>query len=191
MSLDNNIEQKIVQALERISQAMRILAWKASKELQLNPVQMQILVYLLQHTQRQNTISSLAKEFSITKASISDSVSSLASKNLIQKTFLNQDGRNFNIQLSTDGLKVAKEVSAYADGLSAVVNSLPLHSNQNLFSTLNKIIFGLHTQGIISQRMCMTCRFHEKHDGQNLCKLLEKILNINQLQIDCPDHQVA
>lgn len=44
------VDSKIVAALERISQAFRVLLWNESKELSLSPIQIQVLIFLLYHS---------------------------------------------------------------------------------------------------------------------------------------------
>jgi len=54
----NDIDLKIVSALERIAQIMRVLVWEKAKLLAINPVQMQILIFLLHHPCRHKGIAS-------------------------------------------------------------------------------------------------------------------------------------
>lgn len=189
---DAYVDQKIVIALERISQALRILAWKAGTALHLNPIQLQILIFLLQHEHVSSKITSLAKEFNISKASISDSVNSLEHKNLIQKSYARGDVRKFNIQLTANGRKIAEDAALYAQDLSLTVARLPVDDKDKLFSILGEIIFDLHTSGVIPvQRMCRTCKYFETNGERHYCGLLNKELNTDQLQIDCSDHEAG
>jgi DNA-binding MarR family transcriptional regulator len=77
-----NIESKIVVALERISEAFKVSLWNENKKYGLSPIQLQILTFLLFHSQELRTISHLAIEFNSTKASISDSVKTLETKKI-------------------------------------------------------------------------------------------------------------
>ncbi|PWV54325.1 MarR family winged helix-turn-helix transcriptional regulator [Chitinophaga sp. S165] len=189
---DTSVDEKIVEALERISQAVRVLAWKAGTVLQLNPIQMQILVFLLKHEHVNNKITSLAKEFNISKASISDSVNALEQKELICKKYMIEDVRNFNVHLTAKGRNVADEAALYTRDLSASIASLPANDKGQLFSVVGKIIFDLHTRGVIPvQRMCRACKYLETDGEKHYCRLLERALNTDQFQIDCCDHEVA
>ncbi|MEO6831625.1 MAG: MarR family transcriptional regulator, partial [Chitinophagaceae bacterium] len=47
---NRSIDSKIVVSLERISQAFRVLLWKESKEFSLSPIQIQVLIFLLHHS---------------------------------------------------------------------------------------------------------------------------------------------
>ncbi len=184
------MDQKIVAALERISQVVRTLAWKTGQLLGLNPIQAQILKFLLHHGQQNNQISSLAKEFTITKASMSDTISSLERKNLVRKMYAAGAVRNFRVELTSEGEQTAEKVTLYAQNLFLSVRKLPIPDKHQLFSVLGNIIFDLHTSGVITvQRMCYTCKYYETQREQHYCKLLQKSLLTEQLQIDCSDHQ--
>jgi hypothetical protein len=42
---NENTDSRIIAAMERISQAYRVLLWNESKELSLSPIQIQILIF--------------------------------------------------------------------------------------------------------------------------------------------------
>ena len=67
---NENLNSKITAALERISNALRVLLWNESKENSLSPIQNQILIFLLFHREEYCTVSYLAEEFNITKARV-------------------------------------------------------------------------------------------------------------------------
>ena len=66
-----SIESKIVVALERISEAFRVLLWEEAKEHALSPIQVQLLIFCCFHTEEKRKIGFLAVEFNLTKATIS------------------------------------------------------------------------------------------------------------------------
>jgi hypothetical protein len=63
---NKKVESKIVVALERISEAFRVLLWNESKENALSPIQIQILIFLLFHSDEMCKVSYLAQEFNMT-----------------------------------------------------------------------------------------------------------------------------
>ena len=97
---DQTIEGKIVASLERISQSFRVLLWQKSKEFALTPLQMQILLFLLTQSEEKRKVSYLAKEFNVTKATISDTIKTLEHKSLILKENEITDSRSYIINLS-------------------------------------------------------------------------------------------
>lgn len=49
---NSSIESKIIASLERVSQAFRVLLWNESKEFSLSPIQVQVLIFLLHHSEQ-------------------------------------------------------------------------------------------------------------------------------------------
>ena len=80
---NRNIDGRIVAALERISQAFRVLLWQESKDFSLSPIQIQVLIFLLHHSIDKCKVSYLADEFNMTKATISETVKILEQQKLI------------------------------------------------------------------------------------------------------------
>jgi DNA-binding MarR family transcriptional regulator len=100
---NENIDSRIIAAMERISQAFRVLLWNESKELSLSPIQIQILIFLMFHSEAKRKVSYLAEEFNMTKATISDSIKVLEQKKFIRKEYEPHDTRSYIIYLTTKG----------------------------------------------------------------------------------------
>lgn len=77
----NNTPSKIIAGLERISQAFKVLLWKKAKQLGVSPIQIQILIFITYHTVELCNVSDLAKEFNVTKPTISDAIKVLEKRN--------------------------------------------------------------------------------------------------------------
>ena len=97
---NQKIESRIVVALERISEAFRVLLWNESKENSLSPIQIQILIFIYFHSLEKCKVGYLADEFNMTKATISDSVKILLSKELVTKETDPIDTRSFSLSLT-------------------------------------------------------------------------------------------
>src|SRR5690606_41608464 len=104
----NDLTSKIVVGLERISEVFKSLLWEQAKALGLSPIQIQIMIFIAYHKDELCNVSHLAKEFSITKATISDAVRVLEVKQLINKKYGTSDGRRYTIPLSEEGLKLVE-----------------------------------------------------------------------------------
>lgn len=183
------MNQKIIAAFERISQGLRTLSWNTGKEIQLNPVQIQLIIYLLKHDQQKNTVTQLAKEFNVSKASISDTITALAKKDLVSRLQAGFDSRNVSIVLTSSGRLMAVQADAYANTLLVAMERIPVKDREHLFGTLGDIILALHQAGVFPvQRMCQTCQFHEIKDNAHYCNLLDQQLSVTALQIDCNEH---
>jgi len=188
---NRNIDGRIVAALERISQAFRILLWQESKDFSLSPIQIQVLIFLLHHSIDKCKVSYLADEFNMTKATISETVKILEQKKLIQKVYEEFDNRSYSIQLTKSGQTIATETALFSKEFHKPIAKLDDEEKENMLLSLLNIITHLNKTGVITiQRMCLTCTHHElTENGENhFCKLLNRKLLTNELRIDCPEH---
>lgn len=194
-NLDNqnsSIESKIVASLERVSQAFRVLLWNESKEFSLSPIQVQVLIFLLHHSDEKRKVSYLADEFNMTKATISETIKTLEQKQLIKKEYEPHDTRSYIIQLTKKGKDIAEQTSLFAKQIQVPINKLHSTDKDNLLISLLDIIHHLNKSGIITiQRMCFTCHFYKanKNGKEHFCGLLNTKLAENELRIDCEDHK--
>ncbi|MFA3783540.1 MarR family winged helix-turn-helix transcriptional regulator [Melioribacteraceae bacterium 4301-Me] len=189
-----SIDSRIVASLERISEAFRVLFWNESKKWGLSPIQLQILIFICTHSNEKCNITYLAKEFNMTKATISDAVKSLEEKSLIKRKINPNDYRSHSIELTTEGKKTVSKASYFANELEKSISSLNTNDKENLLLSLIDIIYNLTAAGVITvQRMCLTCIHYSKDEksGEHFCKLLNKKLKNSELRIDCPEHSFA
>lgn len=190
---NESADSRIVAALERISQAFRVLLWNESKELSLSPIQVQLLIFLLTHSEEKRKVSHLAQEFNMTKATISDAIKTLDQKGLIKKRIELQDSRSYVINLTKKGIDTAERTSMFTQTLQTPINKLAPDDKENLLLSLMRIISHLNKTGVITiQRMCVTCVHYKPADTMqpHFCKLLNKKLENSELRIDCPEHEL-
>ncbi len=199
MKSDFNLEQqnqstesKIIASLERISHAFRVLLWQESSKHSLTPIQIQVLIFLLTHDKDQRRISTLADEFNMAKATISNTIKTLEQKKLIKKDLSPEDKRSYTIKLSKKGEKLAQKTSLYTKKMHPPIQELAEIDKENMLEYLLDVIHHLNQSGIISvQRICTTCTYYEHtYNGQkHYCRLLNKNLQVSELRIDCPEHK--
>jgi DNA-binding MarR family transcriptional regulator len=189
---NNNTDSRIVAALERISQAFRILLWNESKDFSLTPIQIQVLIFLMSHSEEKRTVTYLAREFNITKATVSDTIKTLTQKELITREYYQEDTRSYTIHLTPKGLDIAQKTSLFAKELFTPIEKLENKEKENFLLNLIGIIHHLQKAGIISlQRMCFSCvHYRPNHpQGEHFCNLLNIKLETKDLRIDCPEHE--
>ncbi len=185
-------ESKIVVALERISEAFRVLLWNESRANALSPIQIQILIFLLFHSQEKCKVSYLAQEFNMTKATVSDSIKSLLQKKLIEKTDDQSDTRSYVIGLTNEGKKTAEKSANFAFAIEKPLSSLTEEQKESMLSGLLKLIYELNRAGIITiQRMCYTCANYRTEKGKHYCTFLQTSLAANDLRVDCPEYETV
>ena len=181
---------KIVAALERVSQAFRVLLCQQAGSEGLSPIQVQLLLFIRFHLPRYCTVSYLAREFGLTKATVSDSVKVLAAKGFVSRQIQPGDGRSRILALTETGNELAEKVSDFAVPLSGPVSTLPAPQQEALLQSLLTVIGGLTQTGIIrAPRMCFSCRFHSQDAGRYYCQLLGEAFLPEQLRLDCSEHQ--
>ncbi|APD07800.1 hypothetical protein UJ101_02300 [Flavobacteriaceae bacterium UJ101] len=187
---DQSLDHKIIEALERLSNAFRHLLWKEYDTHKLSPIQIQMLIFFLFHSEEKRKVSYLAKEFNLSKATISDSIKTLLNKGFIIKEKDPIDSRSFCIHLTHEGTNIAKKLSLYPNALKLPIEKINEIDKHLFYKNLLDIIYSLNQQGTISiQRMCFTCYQYEKKGNNHYCNLLKKKLHVSELQIDCYDYQ--
>lgn len=181
---------KIVTGIERLAEAIRVLLWDQAKETGLSPIQIQILLFVAYHTQRLTTVSHLAREFNMSKPTISDAVKSLYSKKLIKKDRYKDDLRTYSISLSKAGEKVIEKTQDLGHPLRSIAATLPKSDQDKFVELLSKMIYGLHNMDILAvQRMCFSCQFFDDKGKKTYCRLLGKELRPVDVRIDCPEFE--
>ncbi len=182
---------KIVAGLERISEAFKSLLWQKAKALGLSPIQIRILLFVAYHKDDLCNVSHLAKEFNITKPTVSDAVRILANKKLIIKDFSSSDSRSYSMLLSQAGKAIIAQTAYFADPLKKQFDGMPSKELETLFTHISQVIYGLHRNEILSiQRTCYGCRFYDQHQGNDYCNLLDTSLAKKDIRLDCPEFEV-
>ncbi len=189
---NSNPDNRIIAALERISQSFRIMLWNESKVHSLTPIQIQTLIFLQNHSADKRTVTYLALEFNITKATMSDTIKILSQKELITREYQQQDSRSYTIHLTPKGREIAVQTSLFTNELFVPLAKLSPSEKERFLLNLMGIIRHLQKTGIINlQRMCFTCvHYSPNHNqGEHYCNLLNIKLETSDLRIDCPEHE--
>lgn len=188
---NQKIESRIVVALERISEAFRVLLWNESKENLLSPIQIQILIFIHFHSLEKCKVGYLADEFNMTKATISDSIKVLLAKELVAKEIDPNDSRSYTLSLTYEGKKIAEKSSLFASSIEKPIEKLTQEQKTIMLKGLLNLIYDLNKSGIITiQRMCFTCSFYKTENGAHYCNLLKTKLTESEIRVDCPEHEI-
>lgn len=163
----------------------------------LNPTQSQILGTLFRADGRGLGLSALAEELGVRVPTVSDSVTALERKELVQKTVHPGDGRRMSVTLTRRGRSTAKKVSEWSSELLAALDVLPAEEQATLLASLVSVVGELATTGQIAPaRTCVTCRFFgpSEHPGEALehhCHFAGVAFGDGNLRVDCSDHEPA
>jgi hypothetical protein len=132
----------------------------------------------------------LAKEFNITKPTISDAIRVLDKKGIIKKDFSSVDNRRYSIRLTKSGNKIVAETANFADPLKARLTGIEPANLESLFDSLGKLIYQLNQNGILTvQRTCYGCKFYKKTETTDFCNMLKKPMLNSDIRLDCPDFE--
>lgn len=187
---NNDLSSKIVSGLERISEAFRVLLWDYAKTTGLSPIQIQILIFINCHDDNLSNVSHLAKEFNVTKPTISDAVKVLELKKLIKKIPSSNDKRAYTILLTNQGKKMVKATEQFANPFKETLDQFTSNEQKQLFNHIVKIIFTLNRKKVLTvQRMCYNCRFYEKIQKGHFCRLMDTKLQDEDIRLDCPEYE--
>ncbi|HEX2728622.1 MAG TPA: MarR family winged helix-turn-helix transcriptional regulator [Rubrobacteraceae bacterium] len=196
-SQHEDVDNKIVASLERLSQVFGVLLRERARERNLSPIQARFLVYLLYHDVELRRVSRLAREFDLTQATVSDAVASLETKGLIERDLWPEDRRVVTLRLTPAGEASATELSDWANPVKEHLERFPPGEREVVMRFLIGLIGSLQESGIITvARMCVTCRFFRRdaHPGATSphhCGLLDVPLADSDLRVDCPEHELA
>jgi DNA-binding MarR family transcriptional regulator len=196
-SQHGDVDKKIVASLERLSQVFRTLLRGEAQERGLSPIQAQFLVHLLHHGAALGRVSRLAREFDLTRATVSDAVGSLEKKGLISREPWPADKRVTTLRLTSTGEHTAQELAAWANVIEEHLKAYSPEEKEAVMRFLMGLIGSLQKSGLITvARMCVTCRFFrpDAHPGESSphhCALLDVPLSGSDLRADCPEHELA
>ena len=196
-SQHGDVDKKIVAALERISQAYRVLLQEEAQGRGLSPIQARFLVHLLHHGDELGRVGRLAEEFDLSRATVSDAIGTLEAKGLVRREPWPRDGRVATLRLTPAGEKAAAGLSGWADVVEEQLGSFAPEEKEAVMRFLMRLISALQGAGVITvARMCVTCRFFrpDAHPGSaspHHCALLDLPLSGADLRTDCPEHEPA
>jgi len=185
-----SITSKIVVGLERLSGVFKVLLWEHAKTIGISPIQIQLLIFIAYHKQELCNVSHLAKEFNITKPTISDAIKVLNKKEFIVKDYSASDSRSYSIFLSDKGKEIVAETENFANPIKKQLIDVDKADLESLYETISKLIYQLNQKGIISvQRSCFSCKFYNKSNNRDYCNLLDKQLLNGDIRLDCPEYE--
>ena len=170
------IERKILNGLERLSEALKALLWEQAKAFGISPIQIQILIFTANHKTSICNVSYLAKgNKSITKATVSDAVRVLLKKGYLEKDHAPTDKRRYNLTITPKGNELVNQLSEYASPISEELSIFKKAELITVFDTISKLIFQLNQRDVIQvQRTCFNCKFYSGDKKINTIAPAEK-----------------
>ncbi|MFN0174004.1 MAG: MarR family winged helix-turn-helix transcriptional regulator [Saprospiraceae bacterium] len=186
-----NPDLKIIASLERLSEGFRVLLWEKAKVLGISPIQIQILIFVRFHSDDKCKVSYLAKEFCLTKPTVSEAVKSLEQKGFIERQTEIKDTRSHTIHLTEAGKSAVAQTANFANPMLGSLTKIPAAEKGILLEQLLGVVRQLQGAGIIGmQRMCFNCAHYRpgQEGHRHFCQLLNAALNTADLRMDCAEH---
>ncbi len=190
-----SLDRKIAVGLERIAEALKAVIWNETKQSGLSPIQIQFLIALQFEKKMEWTIGHLAERFGLTAATVSDAVTSLEEKGLVQRKKKGEDRRTVYLHLTPSGRRAVKKLGGWANILQDSLAGMSHEEKTVMLKGVISVLRSLQSSGVISTvQMCMTCKFfrpnmYRNSRGPHHCALLEVPLSESELRVDCPEHE--
>ncbi len=185
------LERKILNGLERLSEALKALLWEQAKEFGISPIQIQIVLFVSSHRIDLCNVSYLAREFNVTKATISDAVRVLVKKGYLEKDYAPTDKRRYNLVISSSGEELINQLSEYASPISEELSVFSELELSNVFDLISKLIYQLNQRDVIQvQRTCYNCIYYSGNKkNRHYCNLLNSRLKKTDIRLDCKEFE--
>ncbi|MDR7482622.1 MAG: MarR family winged helix-turn-helix transcriptional regulator [Armatimonadota bacterium] len=190
------LQRRITAGLEKVALALRQASRRGAGRSGLTPTQGLILTVLRRHPAGQR-LSMIAATLGVTRASASQTISTLARKGLVTTHPAAGDGRARCIVLAPRGRREAARALSWGETVDAAVDTLDPAEQVVLLRALVKIIRALQEAGQIApSRMCVTCRYFRPHVHADPlrphhCAFVDAAFGDRALRVDCPDHMPA
>ncbi|MCD6726141.1 MAG: MarR family winged helix-turn-helix transcriptional regulator [Solirubrobacteraceae bacterium] len=194
---DLDLDRRLVVALERVAQALRVLRWDAATRHGLSPVQMQLLLRLGHEPPARRRVGELAGELDLSQGTISEAVAALRRKGLVERGARSGSRGGHPLSLTVRGRLVADELEDWQAALVARLSPIDQARKEAALGLLLELIGGLQREGVVTvARMCTTCRFfrrdaHPEAPLRHHCALLDSPLGSAELRVDCAEHELA
>lgn len=192
-----DVDSKIVAALERLGQALDVLAQRTATTSGLSPIQLRLLVLLCHDPGPEHRPSDLARRFGVTPATMSDALAALEAKSLVTRRRSPADRRATLVSLTPAGRHLAARLSGWADPAREALPPASAADRTRTLLFLTAWIDRLQRAGVVTiARMCRTCRFFDEnaYPGARLphhCRLLDRPLAQANVRVDCAEHEPA
>ena len=187
-----DVDSKLVAALERVGQALRVQMWDKAKQHGLSPTQLQLMLRLATDPPERRRIGVLAAELDVTHPTVSDAVAVLRRKGLVDR---DAASRRAALNLSGRGRALANDLADWDQRTREQFADVPAADKQATLQLLLDLIAGLQRSGAITvARMCVTCRFfrrdaHPEAAQPHHCALVDVPLGSGDLRVDCAEHE--
>ncbi|NGM46222.1 MarR family transcriptional regulator [Rhodobacter sp. SGA-6-6] len=186
--------ENIAHAMSRLALYWRAAGWRAAGAQGLTPTQAEILSQLAAGPLRSGD---LARGLGVSAPTLTDAVSTLAAKGLVERRPDPQDRRAARVALTPQGAGAEARLPDMPEAIAPVLDGLSEPDRAGLLRGLTLVIRGLQEAGAIPvQRMCLTCRHFRPHAHDDAarphhCAFVDAAFGDAALRLACADHGEA
>jgi DNA-binding MarR family transcriptional regulator len=190
----SDLDSKLVAAMERVGQALRVRQGVVARNEGLTPLQLRLVQYLSERPSAHRTVGLAADELDLTRATVSEAVNTLVNKGLLSKQVSPKDRRVVLLHLTRLGKDLAGRQESWREIFESAASQFPRATREAVFLFLARLIETLHSDGTLSvARMCLTCQHLEERGGNKgeapyYCGLLGEEKGVAGLRVDCATH---
>ncbi|MFC1888056.1 MarR family winged helix-turn-helix transcriptional regulator, partial [Candidatus Cloacimonadota bacterium] len=143
-----------------------IILWDISKEISLSPIQIQFIYYINGKKHRASTVSEIASEFDLKKATVTESINNLVKKGVIVKLRSDQDKRVFFLNLTDKSESILASINKRKSMFISNISELDKDIKVKTYSSLTKLLEKFFQDQLIQKAvMCPTCLNYKELDG--------------------------
>ena len=190
-----DFDRVIVLALNKLSHAFRGLLWAQAKHIGISPIQIQILIYIAQHHQKENRITNIARDFNLTAPTVSDAVKSLEKKKLLKRTVSETDKRKFLLDLTKSGKLLTESLRNWQAPMLQELTYFTQDTRRIVSTFLIKYIDILGNSNVFGEaNTCYSCYYFEDMGNpevkfKHFCAFRQFPLRDFDLRLDCPNYE--
>ena len=137
-------------------------------------------------------MSALAREFDLTKPTVSDALAPLEEKGFITRKTKESDRRSAILALSARGRKKLEAVRGWQMHLLNSISTFSRAEKESALLFLTELIARLFDDGVVNvARMCTACENFRPGEGRNRCALTGRSFTDSGISLECPDYTVV
>jgi DNA-binding MarR family transcriptional regulator len=188
-----SLDAKIVGALDRAGEALRVLARRAAAAQDLSVTQLRVLARLYAGPPPKALTSELARELDISGPTVSDALAALRRKGLVERSADPADRRRQLLRLTASGHSAGAAVARWTAPAEVATSGIPQADGEALLSSLLDALARMEAAGLISvTRACTTCAHfsRDRATGHPVlhCGYFGSALRPSDLRVDCAQH---
>lgn len=180
-----SIAATLYDRLERVANLLSSQARATARIHALEPIQLEVLHYLFRCNRFSDTSKAVAAFFSLTKGTVSQTVSALHRKGMIEKVSDEVDGRLIHLHLTRAGERVVKEAFP-----PVLLQAATTEDDEDLLVLLDELLQRMQrATGSVSFGECQTCAHYRKEsDRRSRCGLFDESLRRADIVKICLEH---